>query len=404
MAKLFRKPLPENCVQCGKVERGTCPFHMGERQEIYLSHMLVRGIRKYIPVEGRLAGGWSMMPTVVVIVPTLRCNLACDYCFQRIKNPSDRSDNAETRLNLDAWKSLIDELKPVGIPVIVMGGELFLYHEIIGLLQCIREANLPLSIITNGFDLKSFTEELVDIGVSNIIISIDGPREIHNQVRNHPHSYQRAIEGIGEVISSRGVCASPRIEVSCTISNLTQSHLREFADTMCSMGVDRIVFNNLIYATPAQIQAQEAFLKGKYGINHSGWNSAGYNYSQVDWGLISNELRTIRSERWSDKVFVMPPGVEQNFAAYYAPQAAHFTNQFCSAIYREAWVLPNGDVAACSHLNHLVMGNIREAGLMKVWNNQYFRSFRQSLAEGLLPACGRCEKLTYFHPDGLITY
>jgi radical SAM protein with 4Fe4S-binding SPASM domain len=75
-----------------------------------------------------------------------------------------------------------------------------------------------------------------------------------------------------------------------------------------------------------------------------------------------------------------------------------FRDQLCTAIYRELWIHPDGEVAACVHLGNLIMGSILQDGMMTVWNGHRFRSFRKQIAKGLLPACMRCEKLSYFSP------
>ncbi len=257
---------------------------------------------------------------------------------------------------------------------------------------------MPLTLITNGLALPKFASELVEIGVDQLIVSIDGPAEVHNRVRNHPKSYQRATEGIRQVLFTRGACSAPFVQVSCTISTYTQGHLQDFVNTMGALGVDRIVFNNLIYATTEQVMAQTEVLQANFAVQCFGGGLDNSAFSGVDPALILSELSAIREGPWTERVFVAPPGVEQNLEAYYDSRALSFQDQFCTAIYRELWILPDGEVAACAHLKDMAMGNIRQAGLMAIWNGPRYRVFRQCLAKSLLPACMRCEKLIYEHP------
>jgi len=392
------KRLPENCIQCGKAEAGTCPYHIVEGRHPQLPRMMVRGTRKIFHLDGLLPNGHSLPPNVVVLMPTANCNLSCSYCFQRSADGSQSPRLPEKHLNITEWLFIIDELKAWGLPFIVMGGELFLYPEILELLQAIKKADLPLTIITNGFNLSKFSSELVAMGLDQLIVSIDGPAIVHNQIRDHPKSYQLAVQGIKHMLAARGVCSGPSIQVSCTISTFTQTHLLDFVHTMCEIGVERIVFNNLIYATAEQVAAQAELLYTDFALEYNGRGLVNDAFSGVDPLIVKRELQAIRTGPWADRVFVSPPGVEQNLEAYYDPLAMPFQKQGCTAIHRELWLLPDGNVAACGHLPELVMGNVGRESPMAVWNGPRFRLFRQRLARGLLPACVRCEKLTYEHP------
>ncbi|MGA9347697.1 MAG: radical SAM protein [Anaerolineae bacterium] len=363
-----------------------------------MSRRLVRGLRKLLPIDGALPEGRSLPPGVVVLVPTLRCNLSCLYCFQRDESGPAWRPHQEGSLSLAEWQAVINEIKPLGLHVIVMGGELFLYPEALELLRSVKAADLPLTIITNGIALPRVAAELVDMGLNRLIVSIDGPPEVHNVIRGHPRGYELATEGIRRVVAERGICPSPFVQVSCAISAYTQAHLKAFVEAVGPLGVDRIVFNNLIYATAGQVDTQSEVLHASF--NAQWYGKALNNRAQlgVNPALIRREMSAIRAGPWADRVVVAPPGVEQYLEAYYVPHAPPFSDQFCTAIYRELWVLPNGDVGACVHIPELSMGNVREDGVMAAWNSLHYRRFRQHLAQGLLPACVRCEKLNYNHP------
>ena len=398
MARIWGRRLPPECVQCGKSALGVCPHHMGEGRNPHTSRRLVRGLRRLLPIDGALPDGRSLPPDVVILVPTLRCNLKCPYCFQRNESSPAWRPQQEDILSLAEWQAVIAEIKPLGLHVIVMGGELFLYPEALELLRSVKAAGLPLTVITNGTALPRVAAELVGMGLNRLIVSLDGPPEVHNVVRGHPRSYELATEGIARVIAERGICPSPFVQVSCAISVHTQTHLQAFVEAVGPLGVDRIVFNNLIYATPEQVAAQSEALRAVFNVQQ--YSEALDNGAQigVDPALIRREMSVIRAGPWAERIIVAPPGVEQHLEAYYAPHAPPFSNQFCTAIYRELWVLPNGDVGACVHITELFVGNVREGGAMAAWNNPRFRRFRQHLAQGLLPACVRCEKLNYEKP------
>jgi radical SAM protein with 4Fe4S-binding SPASM domain len=398
MAMFQSRRLPEECLSCGKADLGCCPYHMGERRSLITTQQLRRGLRRLLPIDGHLPDGRSIAPDVAVLLPTLRCNLHCPYCFQRDQGTAAQHHQEKDILSLSEWQSVIDELASIQPQVIVMGGELFLFPEALDLLRAVKAADLHLSIITNGIALPQVADELLSLGLDRLIVSIDGPARIHNRVRGHPHGYELATAGIERMLVGRGVCPSPFVQVSCTVSSHTQAHLGAFVETMGSLGVDRIVLNNLIYATAGQVAAQGEHLRRSLQFSRASMALNHHAQDGIDATLLRREMAAIRCGPWSDLVFVAPPGTERHPEAYYAPDAPPFRNQFCTAVYRELWVLPNGDVSACGHIHELSMGNVRQESVLKAWNSPDYRRLRRYLAQGLLPACSRCEKLDYHHP------
>lgn len=47
----------------------------------------------------------------------------------------------------------------------------------------ITDAGLRCNIITNAMLLEKYAEDLVNLGIDEIIFSLDGPREIHDTIR-----------------------------------------------------------------------------------------------------------------------------------------------------------------------------------------------------------------------------
>jgi MoaA/NifB/PqqE/SkfB family radical SAM enzyme len=267
------------------------------------------------------------------------------------------------------------------------------------LLRAVKRARLPLTIITNGTALPRVAAELLEIGLDRLIVSLDGPPEVHNAVRGHPRSYQLAAEGIARVLAGRRSAQQPFVQVSCALSVYTQAHLAAFVSAVGRLEVDRIVLNGLIYASAEQAAAQRAALAAAFGVEQCRADVLDNGaQSGVDVPLVCRELAAIRAGPWSDRVIVAPPGVEQHLAAYYAPDAPPFRGQRCTAIHRELWVLPNGDVGACAYIADLAMGNVRTGGVLAAWNSPLYRRFRERLGAGLLPACARCSKLSFVQP------
>ena len=62
-----------------------------------------------------------------------------------------------------------------------------------------KQAGMAFQVTTNGLLLPDRAEEVVDSGVDSLWVSLDGPPELHNRIRGHGESYQRAVEGLRAV-------------------------------------------------------------------------------------------------------------------------------------------------------------------------------------------------------------
>ena len=95
-----------------------------------------------------------------------------------------RMENLEQEMGLADWKRLVDEVAAHNIAfILIWGGEAFLFPEIIELLEYINSKGIFVAIDTNGTMLKKYAADIVRIGNIHLTISVDGPREIHDEVR-----------------------------------------------------------------------------------------------------------------------------------------------------------------------------------------------------------------------------
>ncbi|GAG99570.1 unnamed protein product, partial [marine sediment metagenome] len=65
----------------------------------------------------------------------------------------------------------------------------------------------------------------------------------------------------------------------------------------------------------------------------------------------------------------------------------------CFFVWGTLFISPNGDVMPCQFYPDYKLGNIRDAKLKEIWNNEKYRKFRLELKKGLFPGCARCCKL-----------
>ncbi|WP_461672529.1 radical SAM protein [Priestia megaterium] len=123
----------------------------------------------------------------LIIMPTEQCNFRCTYCYE------DFSIGRMSKEIINGIKILIDKrienLKLLHISW--FGGEPLVAKDIVLNISehAYRKAKehgvlFQGSMTTNGYNLNSRTfSSLVNAGVTDYQISLDGPRDIHNQTR-----------------------------------------------------------------------------------------------------------------------------------------------------------------------------------------------------------------------------
>jgi MoaA/NifB/PqqE/SkfB family radical SAM enzyme len=122
--------------------------------------------------------------------------------------------------------------------VVLTGGEPLLHRNFEALCNFLKECNIRVTLLTTGLLISKFAAVIVK-GVDEVIISLDGPEDIHDQVRRVKGAYRL----IGD-----GICAmkhrSPGIPVQgrCTVQKSNHRLLRQTVAAAKALSLDSISF------------------------------------------------------------------------------------------------------------------------------------------------------------------
>ncbi len=140
-------------------------------------------------------------PNYVIAYIDGRCNMHCGFCIHAAV------DARKTPIiSPNDWGQIFRNAKSL-IHLTITGGEPFLRKDFVEIIDKILEKNkIPqISINSNGFyidRIKKFIPELVNKYKNTeftLSISLDGPEEIHDKVREFKGAYKRALETIREI-------------------------------------------------------------------------------------------------------------------------------------------------------------------------------------------------------------
>jgi MoaA/NifB/PqqE/SkfB family radical SAM enzyme len=163
----------------------------GTSQETALSAIRQLGLLKEI-VSSNLKA--PELPYKVTFVATYHCNFRCEMCSIWQKNSVDEMTPSEVALFFERWSQFRW--------VHLTGGELFMRRDLDDLIAAIQKSNKSLFLLnfptTGWFGDKTVkvVENTLKRGVGRLMvtISMDGPKEVHEQMRGLPGSWDRAIE------------------------------------------------------------------------------------------------------------------------------------------------------------------------------------------------------------------
>src|SRR3989338_724341 len=127
-------------------------------------------------------------PSYVIFFVTARCNASCKMCFYR--DNIQKGNYAGNELTLEEYEKISKKIRLINI-LGISGGEPFLRDDLSEIIKIIYKNCPPLvvDLPTNGFFVESIIKQAEEIAKSckNMIVdlqlSIDGPEEIHNQIR-----------------------------------------------------------------------------------------------------------------------------------------------------------------------------------------------------------------------------
>ena len=167
-------------------------------------------------------------PIYVVWETTMRCDHACSHCGSRAEY--SRPNELETKELLD----VADQLIRIGTrEVTLIGGEAYLRSDVYKLVEYLSNAGIYVAMQTGGLGLTDRRiEKLRKAGLRGIGVSIDGPADVHDVLRDRKGSWAAGMSSI-----RRASQAGFNVTSNTQVNQLTKDRLRETAYALKEAGV-----------------------------------------------------------------------------------------------------------------------------------------------------------------------
>jgi MoaA/NifB/PqqE/SkfB family radical SAM enzyme len=129
--------------------------------------------------------------------------------------------NEISATDLERHAASLDEM---GVEwAIFSGGEPLMHSDLFRLCDILRQRNIRVTVLSTGLLLERHAQAIV-ANVDDVIVSLDGPREVHNRIRRVPGAFEKLAQGVRSI---RALRPDFPINARCTIQRLNHAQLRE---------------------------------------------------------------------------------------------------------------------------------------------------------------------------------
>jgi Fe-coproporphyrin III synthase len=307
---------------------------------------------------------------VLVLYPHARCNCRCVMC-------DIWKDTSQAEITADDLAGYLADIENLCVKwVVFSGGEPLMHSDLFRLSEMLRSRGIRVTLLSTGLLLNRYAEQIA-ARIDDVIVSLDGPPRIHDQVRRVPGAFSQLERGIRALFDLNPVFP---IAARCTIQSLNYSSPGETVRIAKDLGLKSISFLAADLTSEAfnRFQPWEAYRQAQVALTLEEVVILEREFAAVDrdWqgtGFVADNAEKLRR-------------IGRHFRAQLGlslPQAP-----LCNAPWVSVVVEADGTVRPCFF--HRPIGSLKSHSLLQVLNGFEAQQFRASLDIATNPVCSRC--------------
>ena len=328
-------------------------------------------LAKYL--QSRVSGRVTSMP-VMVLMPHSRCNCRCTMCDIWKANHDKRElTTADLAPHLDTFRRL-------GVRWIVLSGGEPLMHSNLWLLCAeLKALGVRLTLLSTGL-LLADNAPRISASCDEVIVSLDGSRDVHNDIRNIPDAYERLAEGVRTLKA-----AKPNFRV--TGRSVLQR--RNFFDLLNIVAAAKEIGLDGISFLAADVSSHAFNRPAAWTANRVDTVALDDDEIGLFAALVGRLIHTCKADIRSGFIAESAEKL-QRLPQYYSAirNRAAFPPNRCNAPWVSAVIEADGTVRPCFF--HSAFGNIHRQPLDAILNGDQARAFRKRLDILEDPICRKC--------------
>jgi radical SAM protein with 4Fe4S-binding SPASM domain len=302
------------------------------------------------------------------------CNARCRMCDIWREKPGRNLTVADIEQWSPQWRRM-------GVQTVVVCGESLMHPEVWPIVRGVKAHGIRLELLSNGLLLARYATE-VAAHCDVLRVSLDGPREIHDRMRNVPHAYDRLRRGLTALHEH-----SPDYPVDgrCAVHRQNFRHLARTVTAAKELGLRGISFS------ATDVYNEEAFRR--FGAIDAAYID-GLVIRGADLGDLETELAGFQEEMAEDFAsgFISdtPAELRELLLGYYRSiDGGPARTIRCNAPWTSAVIEYDGTLRPCFPMP--AYGNLHDHDTVEAAvNTPQARGFRRDLDVLNHPTCRRC--------------
>lgn len=335
-----------------------------------LAQSLYHTFRRYRTLQ---TGKISALP-IVILMPHSACNCRCVMCdiWKDNKNLKQLTENDIT--------GLLASLKKFGTQQVLMsGGEALLNTNFFRFCEILQQHNIRVTLLSTGLSLARYAPQLTEL-VNDVIISLDGPEQLHNEIRNVPGAFAKLKEGVEAL---RNIDPVYRVTARTVIHRLNFRAWPRIVDAAFGLELDQVSF------LPADVSSQAFNREVRW--DEARQHEVLLNKDELpQLQAVLNKLFTEHKDAFNNRFIAESPArlqkIYDHYAAFYGLNPYPYKK--CNAPWVSTVIEADGTVRPCFF--HDPIGNIRNASLEEILNGSKATEFRKNLDMNVNETCVKC--------------
>lgn len=334
------------------------------------------------------------------VIINSECGLHCKMCDIGSENKDAsiynflKGGDKGTRLDLDLLIQRIKEA-PSSLELIhIVGTEPTLHPQLPNLIRKLKDMGKKVLVTTNGINIKRTLIPMLENGVDDVMLSIDGPAEIHNDIRGRDGLFEDIFNFLSakrkEITEFRK--KEQKIVICCAVTPMNYLFIGKLLRGIPNDIVGDVWCTHMNYISGKSAEIHNrCYPEYKIGMSCIHPEMAP---TIINPWLMEKSMREARKIAKELNIsFVEAPVVRNSYdyEMLYHDEEVSVGRTFCMAPYSTMQINADGSTCVMSRCYNIMSGNIKDKSLEEIFNGAGYSGLRKRLNDiGIYEPCKRC--------------